>query len=507
MHFSGIAALAVALLGPLVIVDAQDVSDLVTLGAGQAGQNGWLDTSNNMAAIDLGNPFPVDGTLGSWSFWVGSSSGGDLYLQVFSLVGGREYRLEGEQLVDGETARSNFNGIMTVPAELDTEFGHNLVREGWVFGLAYKVADATIPVSDGGDWIFDNDGAVCASVGSTCDFNHGDRTYSLEVDFTIRCTDFSSEDSVQTGSCTSCTGNGVGDCVAATCASGFSTYSSGGYCCADFSSEDSVQTDSCTSCTGTGVGDCVAATCASGFSTYSSGGYCCADFSSEDSVQTDSCTSCTGTGVGDCVAATCASGYSGYYQGYGCVSHVLLGGAGGAAAVAVVLLVQVFRVLCHKFQVSLNQHPHPQKLYPRQQDQQTSKTSQMPARKSLAQLSLPPQGSRVSQTFDVQHPPTIFESVRPGPSAQFLTLDQPANRPAPPLGTAPEVRRKGQRAEEVPAGLATDESAFEHPADEFERILSQTPLSSIEATVPIAPPQSKSPAVRQRRMQADQEPT
>lgn len=187
-------------------VTAQDVSDLsMTLGAGQADRSGTLDGSNTMAAIDRGNPFPVDGTLDSWSFWVGSSSGGDLYLQVFSHVGDRQYMLQGEQLVDAATARPNANGVMTVPADFDTEFGHNLVRGGWVFGLAYKTAAATIPMRGGGGWIFlDGLPALCSSVGSTCNFNSGPRTYSLEVGFTAfpRCTALDTPQGCNAQACT-----------------------------------------------------------------------------------------------------------------------------------------------------------------------------------------------------------------------------------------------------------------------------------------------------------------
>ena len=121
------------------------------------------------------------------------------------------------------------------------------------------------------------------------------------------CHDFAAVASVETGSCTSCAGSRAADCAEATCVAGFAAYS-GGVCrpCHDFADVDSVVTGSGSSCTGlradhcTGLqpADCVSATCAAGFTGYSSGTCsACHDFASVASVETGSCTSCTGIGV------------------------------------------------------------------------------------------------------------------------------------------------------------------------------------------------------------------
>lgn len=114
-------------------------------------------------------------------------------------------------------------------------------------------------------------------------------------------------------------------------------------------------------------------------------------------------------------------------------------------------------------------------------------------------------GAQITSTM--QNPEDLESVVvRPVEPPQLSTLDQPATRPAPPLGTAPEVRRRGKRADDfLPAPAQIAESALEPAADEFENILPHKPMSSIEAAIHIAPPAGTSPAVRQRRMHADQD--
>ncbi len=133
------------------------------------------------------------------------------------------------------------------------------------------------------------------------------------------------------------------------CAAGFVGYYSGGLCsaCHDFASVLSVETGSCSSCTGSDVADCVEARCAAGFVGYYSGGLCsaCHDFASVSSVETGSCSSCTGPQAADCVEARCAEGFVGY-SGGGCWS-VVVSTIIALVAAAVLQLVAIGCCLCH----------------------------------------------------------------------------------------------------------------------------------------------------------------
>eukprot|EP01043_Picozoa_sp_COSAG02_P045707 COSAG02_NODE_4207_length_5627_cov_5.695731_6_plen_658_part_00 len=177
-------------------------------------------------------------------------------------------------------------------------------------GFGGACVTGTMRVQSPGTWVGRNSDACC-----TACYDNGDGMCSA-------CHDFASVASVETGSCSSCTGPEAADCVAARCADGFSGvhYSGGGMCCHDFASVASVETGSCSSCTGPEAADCVEARCADGFSGYYSGGMCsaCHDFASVASVETGSCSSCTGPEAADCVAARCADGFSGYYSGGMC---------------------------------------------------------------------------------------------------------------------------------------------------------------------------------------------
>eukprot|EP01043_Picozoa_sp_COSAG02_P061082 COSAG02_NODE_8126_length_2697_cov_7.124326_1_plen_702_part_10 len=154
-----------------------------------------------------------------------------------------------------------------------------------------------------------------------------------------RCNDFASVSSVVSGSCVSCSGPEVADCIEASCAAGFAGYYSRGRCmaCHDFASVSSVESSSCVSCSGPEVADCIEASCAAGFAGYSRG-RCCHDFASVSSVESGSCFSCTGPHAADCIEASCAAGFVRYERGGGCWSIAALVGILGGAVVTPVVM-------------------------------------------------------------------------------------------------------------------------------------------------------------------------
>eukprot|EP01047_Picozoa_sp_COSAG01_P023777 COSAG01_NODE_1447_length_10278_cov_47.625209_17_plen_406_part_01 len=88
------------------------------------------------------------------------------------------------------------------------------------------------------------------------------------------------------------------------------------FSCNTFQNVSSVLLNSCSNCTGPSSTECLAATCASGFYSFS-GGRCssCHRFEGDVSVITGSCTVCSGGSAQQCTAATCSVGYTSYNSG------------------------------------------------------------------------------------------------------------------------------------------------------------------------------------------------